>query len=183
MLFLQEEERDGEVEKNEYEIEFRTEKSGTYKVTYDIIKDGVAIDTEEITVYAYASPVKSVTVDGKNDRFVGNKKTGKVKVTLASGNKIQKLEVGTFQKPQNSSTMTYKMTYQSFKNGASVKFGATDQILQFSNGNLNDTSEDGDFSAYLRDSLFARTFIRVTYIDKYTKQTESTIIVLRGFAK
>ncbi len=173
---------DGVTEENLYNISFGTEKEGTYTVTYDIVENGETIETKKLTVYAYPSPVKSFTTDAENNYYYGNAKKSKIKVALLPGNTIKKLEVGTYQKKTDKNgTTSSEMVYKSFKNGATVTLGTSNYYYKSQQGKRG--SKDSYYSGSLSSSLLSRTIIRITYQDKYTKQTEELYRNFIGLAK
>ena len=173
---------DGVLQENVYNIAVGTEKEGTYTVTYDIVEDGETVETKKLTVYAYPSPVKSFTTDAENNYYYGNAKKSKIKVALLPGNTIKKLEVGTYQKKTDKNgTTSSEIVYKSFKNGATVTLGTSNYYFKSQQGKRG--SKDSYYSGSLSSSLLSRTIIRITYQDKYTKQTEELNYNLCGLAK
>lgn len=167
--------REGETSeyKNEITIGVYTKKNGTYTISFDILdKDGKAVSSNKVKVYAYDSPLKSISVEGKDkNSSLLSKKSGKVKVALESGNKIKKLEYGVYTavKSDSDSSNKYEIKYKTFKNGEKITYG--------SNPYMYDYEYKSDYSNYyssdMSTSLVAPTIIRITYIDKYTKQEET----------
>ena len=159
--------------KNKYTIGLRSKKNGTYTVSFDILDEkNKKVETKEITVYAYSSPVKSVTFDGKeiNGDWLSGK-SAKVKVTLTSGNKIKKLEYGVYEiKEDGESSISTEEVYKKFKNGAKITFGT--QPYYYSS-EYSDNYDDYSYETkYFNTDMDAPTYIRITYYDKYTKQNE-----------
>lgn len=175
------------LDNNSYTIGFGTEKSGTYTVTYDIVKNGKTVDTKKITVYAYPHPIKTLSIDGKRGNFYGSAKKGKVKVELQPGNTIKKLEVGTYKRVSKDEYGTKKvsseMKYKTFKNGSSVTFGTSGYYYESKYDDRGNYEGNTSYHGNMNSSLFSSTSIRVTYKDKYTKETETINYVLRGYAK
>lgn len=157
-------------------------KDGTYTVTYDIVKNDKVVDTRKMEVYAYPSPIKDVTLDGKTDSYYENKAKGKIKVSLTSGNTIKKLEVGTYKMitDKNSGQKRTDMTYKTFKNGDSVKLGTIGSYSEYGYGNR---IKDESYSGSLNSTLKSYTEIKITYKDKYTKQEETISRAFYGLAK
>lgn len=156
--------------KNEITIGAYAKKDGTYTISFDILDaDGKKIDSKEVKVYAYKeSPVKSISIEGsqKNSSLL-NKKSGKVKVTLQKGNKLKKLEYGVYSAKDNSKNTEVK--YKQFKNGAKITYGSNTGYYE----NEYSSEYSNYYSYYMNTSMAAPTYIRITYVDKYTKQEET----------
>lgn len=174
--------RDGVVYRNDLTIGLYPLKDGKYAVTYDIVKNNQVVSNLKMEVYAYPSPVKSVTLDGKTESFYGTKTKAKIKVSLDKGNTIKKLEIGTYQIKTDTITgrKQSELTYKTFKNGATVQLGTKSDYYEFVN---NDRLKDDYFNGSLRSSLNSRTYIRITYKDKYTGQEETITKTFYGQAK
>ena len=168
----------GNVTDHSFTIGMVAFEDGTYTVTYDIVKDKKVIATNKIKVYAYPSPIKSITLDGKKVSFYGTKTKAKIKVSLVSGNTIKKLEVGT-QKTKKDTKNT-EVVYKTFKNGDAVKLGTIASYIQYGWG---DRLKDDFFGGNMYTSSMSDTHIRITYKDKYTKQDEVKTLSLFGIAK
>ena len=156
--------------RNKISIGVYAKKDGTYTISFDILdKDGLKVSTKKVKVYAYReSALKSLSVEGsqKNSSLL-SKKSGKVKVTLKPGNKLKKLEYGVYSPKENSNNREIK--YKQFKNGAKITYGTNPYYYE-----SEYTSEYNNYySYYMNTSLVAPTYIRITYIDKYTKQEET----------
>lgn len=159
--------------KNSYDIGLLSKKDGTYTVSFDIVdKDNKKVETKEIKVFSYDAPIKSITFDGKN--LEGSElsgKSGKVKVTLTSGNKISKLQVGVYVSEKSGEEINCKMVYKTFKNGEKITYGT--QAYKY----LNKYSNEDEYRTYISenygDSIYCPTQIQITYYDKYTKQEET----------
>jgi methionine-rich copper-binding protein CopC len=165
---------DVESNQNSFTIGLRSEKNGTYTVSFDVVdKDGKKVSTKEIKVYAYDVPVKSISFNGKNMR--GNTLTGKsakVKVALTTGNVIKKLEYGVYKIKDENDRSNSEMEYTEFKNGSTVTFGTK----AYYNYNKYTNSYDGESayeSEYFYTGMDCPTQIQITYFDKYTKQNET----------
>lgn len=159
--------------KNSYYIGLRSKKDGSYTVSFDILdKSGKKVETKKIKVYAYGSPVKSVTFDGKKIAY--NKLTGKsakVKVTLNKDNKIDKLEYGVYKIVKDGDISSIEEVYKSFKNGSKITFGT--EPYYYSSGYSAQYSDFSYQSKYFSTGMDAPTYIKITYNDKYTKQNET----------
>ena len=135
------------------------------------------------------SPFKKVLVNGKDyykmDSYFTTKKSIKFKVVMNKGYKFKKLELGTYGAPapvtddyrsssyKNYTNLENEMTYRTVKNGAKVTLG------NYGSYSLREYDYDNGYDKpykyhYLSDSMTASTYLRVTYIDKYTKQEETT---------
>lgn len=166
-----------------YKIGLYAKKNGTYKVTFDIVdQNGDKVSSKEVTVYAYDSALKSVTVDGKIRSYsIVNKKSGKVKVVLQPGNKIKKVEYGYYKKTKNSSGYSSSIVYKEFKNGSKVNF--TTQGYEYLSEYSNEYSDQKYYSKNFDKDIMATTWIKVTYVDKYTKQNETLQVCYYNLAK
>lgn len=146
-------------------------KTGTYKVTItEKTSKGKVVYTKNIKIYCNTSgPVKKVTLNGK-ENFYGlvNIKSGKFKVTINKGYKLKKIEYGVYNKNSNN------MTWKTIKNGGKVIFGKYPCHYE----NKSEYGDkDGDYYNYyenMSEELVARTIVKITYTDKYTKETETT---------
>lgn len=150
------------------EIDVYATKQGKYTLTFDILKgNGKKRSTHKITVYAYDDvPLKALKINNKSyldfDLLTGN--SGKIKVTMNKGYKLKKLEYGVYNKDGS------KMTYKKIKNGSKITFGK-----YFYKYDYDFTSTNSSFYYnYWTRGLMAPTKIRITYIDKYTKQENVT---------
>ena len=159
--------------KNSFSIGLRSEKNGTYTLSFDIVdKNDKKISSKEIIVYAYEAPVKRITFNGK--ALGGNELTGKsakVKVALTAGNTIKKLEYGVYKIQEENNSTQSDIVYKTFKNGAEVAFGTKAYFYsnQYSNENDGYIYE----SRYFNTGMTCPTYIKITYYDKYTKQNET----------
>lgn len=178
-------EYDGIVSENTAEgaVGLYAKKQGKYKVTITIGKksDANFKQTAAVTVYAYNDyPFKSVKVDNKDiigggDNYYFSQKTLKFKATAASGYKIKKIEVGTYKKVESENgNYTSELTWKKLKNGGKFKLSSTKD--SYKGGSSN--SYSGSYYSYrsiykyIRSSLAAETVVKITYTDKYTKQTD-----------
>ncbi|MBA4686206.1 MAG: hypothetical protein H2184_03555 [Candidatus Galacturonibacter soehngenii] len=165
-------------------ISLYASKEGTYKVSFDILDaQGKKVSSKKITVYARNdSPLKtlklgkntitSTTVNDANmkttDNYLLKGNSGKVKVTLAKGYKLKKIEYGIYDKAKK------EIVYTTVKNNKKITYGKDS-----SEYSSKDEYFDEDEGKYIRrkywtKSAVAGTFIRVSYLDKYTKQ-ENTL--------
>ncbi len=163
-------------EETEATITFMPKKKGKLKLTFDIYgHNGSKKSTKTITVYSYPdSPVKKVTYGGKQLYGYGikYKNSGKLKVKMNKGYKLLKIEVGKYEeKARSSSSSTGKETstvYKTVKNGAKITLGNKGYYY------LYDYKSDSYYRHSMSSSVYAPTYIRITYKDKYTKQ-ENTL--------
>lgn len=145
-------------------------KAGNYKVTVtEKTAKGKVVFTKNIKVYCNtSSPVKKLTLNGKvrNYSYV-TMKSAKAKVTMNKGYKLKKIEYGVYKKNSN------EMVWKAIKNGGKVVFGK----YPYHSGSKNEYGDkDGDYYSYYEyysENLVADTFIRITYIDKYTKENDT----------
>lgn len=164
------------MERNSYTIGVLSKKDGTYTVSFDIVdKDNKKVSTKEVKVYAYKSPIKSITFDGKN--LNGNLLTGKsakIKVTLTSGNKINKLRYGMYKLVElDKDNVKCQEVYKGFKNGSKITFGT--QPYYYLSVHASDYGDSKYESRYMSSGMTIPTFIEITYYDVYTKRNETII--------
>lgn len=169
-------EKDGDVvsnSENKYAIGLRSKKDGKYTVSFDIIdKDKKKIATKKVTVFAYPTPLKSITMDGKqlkSNQLTG--KSAKVKVTLTSGNTIKKLEYGVYQTTKKDNSTSSEIVYKTFKNNSKITFGT--KAYTYSSDYSSEYSDSVYVSKYFNTGMSCPTYIRITYYDKYTKRNET----------
>lgn len=157
-------------------------KSGTYTVTFDILnKNGKKKSTEKVKVYADANqPVKSMTFGGKK---VGNmlfttSGSGKLKVTMNSGYKLKKIELGTWKKVKTKNGTESELVYKTIKNNSVLTLSKKVVFNDTKEGNL----KKGYYFEYYYNDMWANNVIRLTYVDKYTgktvENTEHNILLL-----
>lgn len=168
-----------------YTLSFLAKKQGTYDITYDVMKDKKKVKTVKAKVYVYPSPI-SVQLSGtKNNYYYGNKTSANLKVKAQKGNKITKVEVGTYKtKTRKQNTEWSKDThvdservYKRVKSSSKIKLGTTGSYYKSSSSSANYSYK------YLWSDLMSETFIRVTYKDEYTKRNEQVEYYYRGLAK
>lgn len=150
-----------------------TNKEGNYKVSFNIVNAaGKKVSTHTINVYAKNDSVLKTLKVGKNDVFStkdsnfsllkGN--SGKVKVAMSKGYKLKKIEYGVYDKSKSD------YVYTTIKNNKKITYGK-----QVSEYNYSYESAYSSYKySYWSKSAMANTYIRITYIDKYTK-TQDTI--------
>lgn len=165
-------------------ISLYTSKEGTYKVSFDILDgNGKKVSSKKVTVYARNdSPLKtlklgkntitSTTINTSNMKTADNNlligKSGKIKVTLAKGYKLKKIEYGIYDKAKD------EIVYSTIKNNKKITYGKN--ATEYSSKSEYYDEDEGTYTRrnYWRKSPTASTIIRVTYLDKYTKK-ESTL--------
>lgn len=161
---------------NEYRIGLFAEKEGTYTVKYNVVDlDGNVISKHSMKVYAYKSPVTSLTLGGKNWGFLSGT-SGKVSVKLNSKNPIQKIEYGVYKfnktEDEYSTQGNTDLVYKTVKNNGTVKYGK--QTYKYLHEYENtDYYGNRNFNYQMQTDLYAPTEIRVTYKDQYTKRNET----------
>lgn len=196
-------------------------KAGTYKVTYNVTDvNGVKVmPTQTVTVVAKddVSPFKKITYAGTSlwnnessygSRFRGltddttvytTKKKGKLVVKPASGYKIKKIEVGTYnavatETSDSTTTTTNKNSGKAYTNS----YGTTSYVTSYNEYGMavtgtktykkvksgkkitlgtvpNTYTEVTKYDSYTateeETALLPATTVRVTYYDKTTKKT------------
>lgn len=171
---------------NEYKIGFYAEKEGTYTVKYDVVDlDGNVISKHSMKVYAYKSPVTSVTLGGKTWEFLSGT-SGKVSVKLNSKNPIQKIEYGVYKfNKKEDEYYTHgnsELVYKTVKNNGTVKYGKQPYkyLYEYENTDYNGNKI---FNYQMQTEFFVPTVIRVTYKDQYTKRNETVMYWFYKFIK
>lgn len=180
-----------------------SEKEGTYKVSFDVLnkKGGKKLYSKTVTVYVkYDYPVASFKYAGKTDVWsIQSKTKGKLSVKMTKGYKLKSIELGkyVYKKAENrdnsegSNIDIYKkqeteMVYTKVKNNSTIKLSTVPDYssvyskyyTQYSDGDIYSS-----FYRYLRDRIVANTSVKITYIDKYTKQECTIYYDLQCFAK
>lgn len=149
-------------------LSFFAKKAGEYKVTFDVIKEDSGIRcTKTITVKAVGSrtnvsPIKSIKYAGKdlyNYYPYATKTTGKLKVVMKKQYKLQSIEVG---KTNKSGKVEYKKVKNNKKISLAKKTTYTHNYNYGSSG-----------AKYTYDELFPVTYIRITYVNKKTKEKDT----------
>ena len=153
------------------EIGLYARKAGKYKVTFDVC-DAAGAKVSKHTVKVSASenvegtfPIRKATFANKTDAFynLSNKASGKFKVVMNKGYKLESI------------TMTYynaegKSVTETIKNNATVSLGSYAYKNEYEY-----SSKYSDYWYYnLSTNLFANTEFRVTYRNKKTKALGST---------
>lgn len=166
-------------DENTVSIGMFAKKEGKYTVTVTIGNEDNAKFSykKKVTVFAKTdNPFKKITVNGKSenwDRIYSSKKKIKFAVTAASGYTIQKIEIGTYksttdEKGNIDSELTYKK--QSSKKSASFTLSTKPYTYSY---NYEYTGYSKSQSSYWRQYMNAPTIVRITYKDKWTKQSDS----------
>lgn len=167
--------------RNSAAIGVYAKKKGTYKVTFNIYdKNGKKKGgTKSVKIYANNdTAVKSFKVDGKNIENLTyyNKKSARIKVTMNKGYKLKKIEVGTYKHIKNGNDTYAEMTYKKVRNGSKITLGTKPYYWSYKYEN---TGENGSYyNNQWNKDMAASTEIRITYRDKYTKQTATTTYVI-----
>lgn len=163
-------------------------KKGTYTVKFSIYgKNGKKKSTKSVKIYANNdSAVKSFKVDGKDIHSLNyvNKKTAKIKVTMNKGYKLKKIEVGTYKHTKSGNNTESEMKYKKIKNGSKITLGTKPYYYGHK---YEDTDPYNSNYYYYSENwnkgMTATTEIRITYTDKYTKQTATTYYVIDKLLK
>ena len=145
-------------------------KKGKYVVSYDICdKAGKKLSSGKTTVYVSDDqPIKSVKFDKKYlSSAITFKKSGKLSISMNKGYKLKKITVTTYNK-------SGKEVVKTVRNNSTIKLGEYAQIY-------DNSYSDG--SRYFSTSLAARTQIKITYTDKYTKQKCESSYTINRLAK
>lgn len=166
-------------------------KSGKYTMKVDIYKAATDKKAASATITIFAqsdSPFKTVLINGKDrsqyNHYLTKDKAVTIKVTMNKGYTLKKLEYGVYGKPtvkndsSTSKTSSNDMIYKTFKNGSKITLG-TYGYYYLNQYSYEDTYNNGANSyknQYLSGSLTAPTQIKVTYIDKYTKEEDTTYL-------
>lgn len=152
-----------------YTITFYAKKKGTYNVTVTV-KNAKKKTTckKKIKVYAeeYSYPVNYCKYAGKlcDVYNLTNKKSGKIKVKMNKGFKLQKIEVGTYAAGK---TKEYdpEPVFKKVKNNSKISLATSTKyqsdVYEYSYG-------DGDYSyerGYDVEYLYPITIVRITYKD------------------
>lgn len=173
-------ENDGivETDENSYVIGMYAKKEGKYTMTLTIGNEDDASFSykKKVTVYAKNdSPFKKVTVNGKSEKWeniYSTKKKIKFAVTAASGYKIQKIEIGTYQyTTEENGDVRSEIVYKKQSSKKSVSFTLSTKPYKYIY-NYNYTGGGKAQSQYSswREYMHAPTYVRITYKDKWTKQ-------------
>lgn len=158
-------------------ISFYAQKEGTYTLSFDVYNaKGKKVSTEKIKVYVRSdSPVKSVSVTGLDAKtgYVA-KKTGTLKVSMNPGYTLKKIEVGKNKVIKNGDNKHTEEVYTTVKNGSKITFNTTPYTYKYSY--TSGSPSDAYYSYHKQSSkeAMATTYVRITYVDKYTKTEETT---------
>ena len=180
-------------------IRYTTKKAGDYKIVFNIYDALTNKKKTSATITIYSredGPVKKFLVNGKENNFDLSdykKSTFTFKVQMNSGYTLKKLEYEAYGKPKTTTTKNGNGTEtvtasplirKSFKNGGSVptpkymlrsyirdyeyvtSSGETQKGHAMNNGNAGPVINGKE--------VIASTIIRITYIDKYTKEETTT---------
>lgn len=175
---------------SEYEIGMIALKKGTYTVSYDIVKKGKVVSKNTIKVYAYPDPIE-VKLEGCSNSYYGTKKTAKLNVKAQKGNTIKKIEVGTYKvkkSKQTESTESSKeekseIVYKKVKNNSKINLGTKGYYYKYVSEYYSPYDETYYYNESENSEMISYTGVRVTYVDKYTKQKEELIYNFGGIIK
>lgn len=156
-------------ETNEQQVDIAVIKEGTYKVTFDIVKDSKVVSKHTVMVYAYPCPVGISLGNSKFNYVTGNK--GKINVALKKGNTLKKIEYGVYQEEKEEKSIFSEMVYKTVKNHSTVSYSKKPYLYKFV---YNDGAQDQLLNYQTR--LYSEMDVRVTYKDKYTKQDETYLV-------
>lgn len=142
---------------------YYAKKPGTYKIKFDVYKSKRAKRASRvIAVHAqgYNSSITAVSFNGKNIikdyqdcyNYYTDKKSGKIKFTLANGYRIKKIRMSYYD--QNGDVKTV-----AFKNGKKVSFGRY--------------GSSWDIETYWQKSMWATTQFDITYTDRYAQNVDN----------
>lgn len=167
-----------------YTLGFLPKKHGTYDITYDVMKDSKKVKTIKTKVYAYPKPI-DVQLEGVEGINYGKKTSAKLKVTSQKGNTITKIEVGTykivrdnFNDSKRYENIDSEIEYKIVNNNSMIQLGTQPYYFK----TVADGGDDNYYESFCIDPT-SRTFIRVTYKDKYTKQNEQVVYTYMGFVE
>lgn len=154
----------------------------TYTVTFDVVNEkGKKIESCKFKVYCYDCPFK-VTVDGKNallymdEPFDVKKKDAKVVVNTNKKNPITNLEYSYVTEQEEGSkdsdqySLRQVVEFKKFKNGSKIKLNDKPDRSIYQSTYNSEYYSSSSYSEY--SSIYARTYIRITYKDQYTGKKE-----------
>ena len=185
---------------SEVSIRYNTKKAGDYKLVFNIYDALTNKKKTSATITIYSredGPVKKVLVNGKEYKFDLSdykKSTFTFKVQMNSGYTLKKLEYEAYGKPKTTTTKNGNRTEtvtespvirKSFKNGGSVptpKYKAGAFIRDYEYATSSGETQKGhrmdnyNYAGGVIDGkeVITYTIIRITYIDKYTKEETTT---------
>lgn len=170
-----------EYDENDCVIGMYAKKEGKYTLTLTIGNtDNESFSyKKKVTVYAKSdSPFKKVTVNGKSEKWdtvYSSKKKIKFAVTAASGYKIQKIEIGSYKSTTESNgDVRSEIVYKKQSSKKSVSFTlSTKPYTYVYNYNYTGSGKVQTQRSTWREYMNAPTFVRITYKDKWTKQSDT----------
>lgn len=142
-------------------ISMYAKKKGTYTVTFDVVDQyNKKRQSHTVKVFAHNEPaIKQATFNGSEVYgIVSSKPSGKFKVKMNKGYKLKSITMNTYDKNGKEISKT-------IKNGRKVKLGKYRHKYE--------GSKSKDYEWWSAD-LLARTSFRITYIDKYTKEEDTS---------
>ncbi len=167
---------DGYVDSNSRSISLYATKTGKYTVSFDIYgANNKKKSSKKVTVQVDTSPLKSITFDGKAIGYTTTKSSGKLKVTMNKGYTLKKIEVGKYVKKKSNGTTQTNMKYTKIKNNAKITLSKVPYQYDSESGTLNPKA--GESQSYYKSwekEIYAPTEIKITYYDKFMKQTQTT---------
>lgn len=174
-------------------------KEGTYKVSFDVLtkKGGAKLYSKKVTVYVKSdSPFSSVKYAGKSCESynIQTKSKGKLSIKMNKGYKLKSIEIGTYTrntpvKSDNSrenyistkTNQTSTLTYKKVKNNSVITLGTSSNYSY--TYSLTKSEDYRYIYYYLNDRILAQTTVKITYVDKYSKQNCEAYYYLYRMAK
>ena len=158
----------GEMTDNSYTLCTLADKEGKYTVTLKFSDKSKS----EITVYDYPGPEVTVKINGKANGYLNrtSDKEAKVEVSIQKDYEIKKIEYSTAKTEKTESGSETKEVYKTFKSGDKIPINKKPWAYSYS----YKSSYDGYSyeSSNWNEELFAYTYVRITYKDKYTKEND-----------
>lgn len=160
---------------NTVDLVLIAKKEGTYTVTYDVYNGSKKVSSNKLLVYANSdSAVKSITYAGKDlwgtaPHLVPA--SGTLKVILNKGYQLKSIEVGKNVLTKTEYYTDCDMKYKKFKNGSKLSLGKQNYEYLYESGELSE--ESTYYHKNYHCNMDVDVEIRITYVDKYTKTTET----------
>ena len=172
---------ESDVDSNYSTIGLFAKKNLTTTVTFDVYDiNNKKKETKSVKVTAKSgtnsitNPLSSITYAGNPLGYgqVSSKSKGKIKVKMNKNYKLVSIEVGTYTKPNtttsnNAITTKNEMTYKKIKNGGKITLGK----YGYYSDSLYALPYSDYKSHYFTDYILAPTQIRITYKNTKTKDT------------
>ena len=154
---------------NSYTLTTLCDKDGKYTVTLTLSDKSTA----KITIYNYPSPVFTVKVNGKEQYLSRTSaKECKVSVDVEKGYTIKKLEYAVAKKVKNEYGYSTEESYKTFKSGGTIPINKLPWT--YKNEYKSEYDSYSTESIYESEDLFAYTYVKITYKDKYTNEELTT---------